>query len=77
MRMRTINEAAKWVKETDPNTALTPTAIRRMVISGEIPSRRAGTKYLINLDTLELYTRGELQTSPVPAPGYGEIRPVG
>ena len=77
MRMRTINEAAKWVKDTDPNTALTPTAIRRLVINGEIPSRRAGTKYLINLDTLELYMRGELQSQPVPVPGFGEIRPVG
>lgn len=78
MRMRTINEAAKWVKDTDPCTALTPTAIRRLVITGELPSRRAGTKYLINLDTLELYMRGELQQVPTaPAPGYGEIRPVG
>ena len=78
MRMRTISEAAKWVKETDPHTALTPTAIRRLVISGAIPSRRAGTKYLINLDTLEVYMRGgELQTSPAPAPAYGDIRPVG
>ena len=76
MRMRTINEAAKWVKETDPHTALTPTAIRRLVISGAIPSRRAGTKYLINLDTLEVYMRGELHTSSAHAPGYGEIRPV-
>ena len=76
MRMRTISEAAKWVLENDPETALTPTAIRRMVISGEIPSRRAGTKYLINLDTLELYMRGELQTPSTPAPGFGEIRPV-
>lgn len=77
MRVRTINEAAKWVKDTDPNTALTATAIRRLVINGEIPSRRAGTKYLVNLDTLELYMQGELQTPPAPAPGYGEIRPVG
>lgn len=77
MRMRTINEAAKWVKESDPHTALTPTAIRRLVISGELPSRRAGTKYLVNLDTLELYMRGELQAPSAPAPAYGEIRPVG
>lgn len=76
MRMRTISEAAKWVKETDPHTALTPTAIRRLVISGDIPSRRAGTKYLINLDALEIYMRGELQAPPTPAPGFGEIRPV-
>lgn len=77
MRMRTINEAAKWVKETDPNTALTPTAIRRLVISGELPSRRAGNKYLLDLDSLERYMSGGLQQQTAPAPGYGEIRPVG
>lgn len=77
MRMRTISEAAKWVLENDPETALTPTAIRRMVVSGEIPSRRAGAKYLLDLDTLERYMAGELHQQPVPAPGFGEIRSVG
>lgn len=76
MRMRTINEAAKWVKQTDPETALTPTAIRRLVISGEIPSRRAGNKYLLDLDTLERYMQGET-VADKPAPGFGSIRPVG
>jgi hypothetical protein len=76
MRIRTINEAAAWVKETDPNTALTPTAIRRLVISGEIPSRRAGAKYLLDLDTLEHFMSGTVQKPATPAPGCGEIRPV-
>lgn len=77
MRVRTINEAARWVKEVDPDTALTPTAIRRLVTRGEIPSRRAGNKYLLDLDTLERFMAGELQQQPAPAPGFGAIRPVG
>ena len=76
MKMRTISQASQWVRQTDPDSALTPTAIRRLVVAGEIPSRRAGTKYLVDLDTLEAYMRGDLKP-PEPAPGYGEIRPVG
>lgn len=53
MRMRTIDQAAEYVRVIDPDTALTETAIRRKVIAGEIPSSRAGRKYLLDLDRLE------------------------
>lgn len=53
MRMRTIEQTAAHIKAIDPETALTKTAIRRMVISGDIPSVKAGQKYLIDLDRLE------------------------
>lgn len=53
MRMRTIDQAAEYVRVIDPDTALTKTAIRRKVIAGEIPSSRAGRKYLLDLDRLE------------------------
>ena len=54
-RMRTIQEAAKELRESDPNTALTPYAIRQMVLKGEIPCVCAGKKRLINMDILEAY----------------------
>ena len=54
-RMRTIQEAAKELRQSDPNTALTPYAIRQMVLKGEIPCVRAGKKRLINMDILEAY----------------------
>lgn len=54
-RIRTINEAAAYMREQDEHTALTKTAIRRLVIAGAIPSVMAGQKYLINLDVLEEY----------------------
>lgn len=75
MRVRTIEQLFDEVRRIDPETALTKTAIRRLVVAGEIPSRRAGTKYLVDLDTLEAYMKGDLKP-PVPAPGCGEIRPV-
>lgn len=70
MRMRTIEQAADYVREHDPETALTKTAIRRKVLTGEIPSTRAGKKYLLDLDRLEEF----LFTTP---PSHsGEIRLV-
>lgn len=72
-RMRTIQQAAAWVKEADPNTALTQTAIRRLVLSGEIPHITAGTKRLIALEDIEDYLAGVLSPSLSPV---GVVRPV-
>lgn len=57
-RMRTIQEAAKELRKTDPNTALTPYAIRQMVLNGTIPCINVGKKRLINMDILEHYLSG-------------------
>ena len=55
-RMRTITETIRLLKEQDPDTCLTETALRRMVISGELPSVvKVGSKYLINVDRLINY----------------------
>ena len=45
MKMRTIDQCAAYVKSIDPESALTNTAIRRLVAAGEIPSVRSGRKY--------------------------------
>ncbi len=71
-RMRTITQAAAWAKETDPDTALTFSALRRLVLSGEIPHVQVGTKRLIALEDLEDY----LERGGGPAPSVGIIRPV-
>ena len=78
-RMRSIEEGFKEIKEADPGTALTKTALRRLVTTGEIPSVRIGTKYLFDLDAVERYLRGELkivQREPEP-PQRGVIRRIG
>lgn len=54
-RMRTIDEAYAYLKEQDPETAVTKYYLRRLIVSGAVPSRKAGCKYLVNLDTLEEY----------------------
>ena len=58
-RMRGIRQAVEEIKTADPKTALTEKALRRLILSGVIPSVVVGRKYLINLDTLERYLSGE------------------
>lgn len=55
---RTIRAAAEWIRSHDPGSALTESAIRRLVRSGEVPSVRIGRKYLVNLEALESYLSG-------------------
>lgn len=57
-RMRGIKQAINELKATDPNTALTEHALRRLILSGALPSVRCGTKYLINMDNLSTYLNG-------------------
>lgn len=54
-RMRTIPEAYKEIKDKDANTSMTPYFLRRLVLLGEIPSIKAGRKYLVNMDMLDAY----------------------
>lgn len=53
MRMRTIDQAYAELHAADPHCALAKTALRRMVVSGRIPSVRVGAKYLLDIDRLE------------------------
>ena len=69
--MRTIDEAAAFLRQTDPNTAVTKTALRRLVTSGQIPSVRIGAKYLVDLGVLDEFFGGQavklqtIQTSTI------------
>lgn len=74
MRMRTLKEAHAALLESDPGCCLTMTALRRKVVSGEVPSVRVGQKYLVDLDRLESALFGgdnSKETEP------GKIRRVG
>lgn len=61
MRARTIREAASYFRESDPETCLTETAIRRLISSGVVPSARVGRKYLVTVEALEAYLSGDVQ----------------
>jgi len=50
-----MREAYEEIKKADPGTAITMNYIRKLVITGAVPSMRAGSRYLINMDDLESY----------------------
>ena len=67
-KIRTLTEAYDYIQKMDSETAITPNALRRMVVSGNIPCIKAGKKYLIDLDVLFEYLKG---TKPEQVlPGY-------
>lgn len=72
-RMRTIDQAAAWLQDNDPSTAFTKTALRRLVVSGKLPSVRIGQKYLVDLNTLEVYLRGQV-SAPVLVQGIRKVQ---
>ena len=71
--MRTIEQAAAEIRVADPNTALTRTALRRLVVSGAIPTVRIGSKYLLDMAALDSYLAGE-QRKPEPPQGIQRIK---
>lgn len=68
MRARTIREAASYFRESDPETCLTETAIRRLICTGVVPSARVGRKYLVTVEALESYLSGAVQAPVKPQP---------
>ena len=52
-RIRTVNTAYEEIKAKDPNSAITKTAIRRLLSNGTIPSINIGNKVIFNMDDLE------------------------
>ena len=58
-RMRTIDKAYEEIHANDPASAVSKRYIRQLVVTGEIPARMAGRKYILNFDALENYLSGE------------------
>lgn len=79
-RMRLINEAYEEIKTKDPGTAITKYFLRDLVVSGKIPTSRAGRKYLINMDMLESYLSNpearNCQQDDNHPEGLGKIRAI-
>ncbi len=55
MRLRTIQTAYEEIRAHDPGTAITQYRIRQIVINGEVPCKKAGKKYLVDVDALMKY----------------------
>jgi len=54
-RMRTINEVCVELKKQDPDSAITPYFIRKLVNEKKIVYILSGSKALINLDSVIAY----------------------
>jgi len=55
MRLRNILTAVEEIKKKDPETAITYYMLNRMVLRGEVPSKKYGGRHLVDLDTLDKY----------------------
>ena len=51
-KLRTINGAHLALKELDPSTAISTSAIRSLVKSGQLPAIQSGNRTYINMDIL-------------------------
>ena len=58
-RYRTIEKAHEEIRQADPNTCIAKTRIRHLVVEGMIPSRKVGNRYMLDLDGLMAYLKGE------------------
>lgn len=57
-RLRTLSDTYAFIKDIDPDTAVTANAIRCLVVSGQVSSVKVGKKYLVDVDHLMDYLRG-------------------
>ena len=61
IRVRTIKQTADYLKELDNTTNITEKVLRNWCKTGVLPCVRSGRKYLICLETLEKFLRGDLE----------------
>lgn len=52
-KLRTLPKAYTYIKEQDPDSALTKNYFRTLVKTGAIPSVRLGKNFLIDVETLD------------------------
>ena len=52
-KLRSLPRAYEFVKEQDPDSALTKNYFRTLVKTGAIPSVRLGKNFLIDVETLD------------------------
>lgn len=72
---RTISQLHQEMIATDPNCALTLSALRRLVRSGQIKSARIGTKYIVTHGAVSEFLSGNANHSEI-APTIDGIRRI-
>ena len=73
VKVRSLREALAYIKSLDKDTGISENAIRKLVISGKVPSVKVGRKYLVNVDTLLSYFENRLSVSESELPHKDDI----
>lgn len=74
-RMRLITEAYAEILENDPDTAITMSAFRRLVVGGRIPSIMIGNKRLVSMEAVEHFFQNGDSVEEMPRKA-GLVQPV-
>ena len=75
-RMRTLDEAYTELRKLDPNTAVSKYFIRRLALSGKIPTVMCGRKRLLNFDGLLAYLNGNAPSTAEQTPRLVGVYPI-
>lgn len=76
--MRTIDGCITELKQIDPGSQISRNFVRNLVLAEKIKYVKAGTKYLVNFDSLLEYLQNppsESDTASMPV--YGTLRRIG
>ncbi len=57
--IRTINGAVEEIRKDDPETPVNADMLRRWIRSGKLKHTKSGNKYLIDMDVLREFLKGE------------------
>ncbi len=57
--IRTINGAIKELRKEDPETPIKSDTLRRWIASGKLKHTKSGNRYLIDMDVLKEFLRGD------------------
>ena len=59
--VRTIEKAVEELRKQDPDTPVTAYMLRRWIKTGVLPSVKSGNKYLVNMEILDQYLKGNTE----------------
>ncbi len=76
-RIRTIDGCVSELKQIDPGSQISRNFVRNLVLAGKVAHTKAGSKYLINFDSLIAYLQSP-PSEPYAAsrPTYGTLRRI-
>lgn len=63
-RIRAARAISQYFKEIDPDTTISESMIRRLMLNGEIPSFKCGVKACTSIEAVEEYLRKQLHQPP-------------